>query len=238
MKSAFRNYFKKYMLLFLSLILILSLSGCEKRQEKRYQNYVKSLIAINYLGATEDYIKATGANKEDADALYESNAEYLADSILSFYSIEISEAPDMYPKYVELAKNIYSKANYKVSKAYKSGTQYLVDVTVYPMNVFAQTSPDVVAYVEHFNEEVSKGTYNNYTMNEYETEFASGMLDILNEGCMNMTYGEPVTITVTIITDDNTFYIGDHDFMAIDAAMISTATAVEGGVATDTDAVE
>ena len=217
MKSAFKNHLKKYMLLSLSLILVLSMTGCEKREEKRYQNYVKSLIAI---------------------ALYEANAEYLADSILSFYSIEIAEAPDMYPKYVELAKNIYSKANYKVSKAYKSGTQYFVDVTIYPMNIFAQTSPDVVAYVEHFNEEVSKGTYNNYTMNEYETEFASGMLEILNEGCMNMTYGEPVTITVTIITDDNTFYIGDHDFMAIDAAMISTATAVEGGVATDTDAEE
>ena len=219
MKSAFKNHLKKYMLLSLSLILVLSMTGCEKREEKRYQNYVKSLIAINYLGATEDYIKATGANKEDADALYEANAEYLADSILSFYSIEIAEAPDMYPKYVELAKNIYSRANS-------------------PLDIFAQTSPDVVAYVEHFNEEVSKGTYNNYTMNEYETEFASGMLEILNEGCMNMTYGEPVTITVTIITDDNTFYIGDHDFMAIDAAMISTATAVEGGVATDTDAEE
>ncbi len=238
MKSALEINFKKYTVLFLSLFLILSLTGCEKREEKRYQNYVKSLIAINYLGATEDYIKATGANKEDADALYEANAEYLADSILSFYGIEISEAPDMYPKYVELAKNIYSKANYKVSKAYKSGTQYFVDVTVYPMNIFVQTSPDVVAYVEHFNQEVAKGTYNNYTMNEYETEFSSGMLDILNEGCMNMTYGEPVTITATIITDGNTFYIGDHDFMAIDAAMISTATAVEGGTATDTDAEE
>lgn len=238
MKSAFRNHFKKYISFFLSLILIFSLTGCQNKQEKRYQNYVRSLIAINYLGATEDYIKATGANKADADALYEANAEYLADSILSFYNIEISEAPDMYPRYVELAKNIYSKANYKVSKAYKSGTQYFVDVTVYPMNVFAQTSPDVVAYVEHFNHEVANGTYNNYTMNEYETEFSSGMLEILNEGCMNMTYGEPVTITVTIITEGNTFYIGDHDFMAIDAAMISTATTVEGGTSTDTDAEE
>lgn len=238
MKSAFKNHFKKYISLFLSLTLILSLTGCEKKQEKRYQNYVKSLIAINYLGATEDYIKATGANKADADALYEANAEYLADSILAFYGIEISEAPDMYTKYVELAKNIYSKANYKVSKAYKSGTQYFVDVTIYPMNIFAQTSSDVIAYVDYFNQEVANGTYNNYTMNDYETEFSSGMLDILNEGCMNMTYGEPVTVTVTIITEDNTFYIGDHDFMAIDAAMISTATTVEGGIATDTDAGE
>lgn len=230
--------FKKYICLVICFSFLLSLSGCKGTQEKRYQNYVKSLIAINYLGATDDYVKATGANKEEANALYESNAEYLADSILEYYDIEVAEAPGVYEKYVELAKSIYSKANYKVSKAYKSGTQYCVDVTIYPMNIFVQTSDDVIAYVNHFNESVAGGDYNNYTMAEYETEFSNGMLEILNEGCMNMTYGEPVTVTVTIITEGNTFYIGDHDFMAIDAAMISSSTAVEGDTATGTDAVE
>ncbi len=230
--------FKKYICLVICFSFLLSLSGCQKSYEKRYQNYVKSLIAINYLGATDDYIKATGADKEEANALYESNAEYLADSILDYYDIEVAEAPGVYDKYVELAKSIYSKANYKVSKAYKSGTQYCVDVTIYPMNIFVQTSDEVIAYVNHFNEAVASGDYNNYTMQEYETEFSNGMLEILNEGCMNMTYGEPVTVTVTIITEGNTFYIGDHDFMAIDAAMLSSSTAVEGNTATGTDAVE
>lgn len=223
---------KKGILLLLCIAMLLSLTGCSDRYEKRYQNYIKSLIAINYLGATEDYIKATGANKEDADALYEANADYLANNILSFYSIQISDAPDMKDKYIELAKQVYSKINYKVSKAYKSGTQYKVDVTIYPINLFATTSSDVTAYVEHFNEKVSNGDYNNYTIEQYQTEFATGMLDILNEGCQNMSYGDPVTVTVTIIKDGNTYYIGEHDFMQIDSAMISSSTKI----ATDTDA--
>ena len=63
--------------------------------EKRYQTYIKSLIAINYLGATKDYIAASGANQEDADALYQANIDLLTDNILTYYSVNIDDAPEM-----------------------------------------------------------------------------------------------------------------------------------------------
>ncbi|MDE6025298.1 MAG: hypothetical protein K2G45_07590 [Lachnospiraceae bacterium] len=224
---------KRLTLLLTAVMLLVSLTGCSDKYEKKYQNYIKSLIAINYLGATKDYIESTGANKDDADALYEANAEYLADSILSYYSIQISEAPDMRAEYVALAKEIYRKVNYKVSKAYKSGTQYCVDITIYPIDIFAQTSEEVTAYVERFNQNVSNGDYNDYTMEQYQTEFSTGMLEILHKGCLNVSYAEPVTVTVTIIKDGNTYYIGDHDFMAIDSAMIAASSVKESTENTD-----
>lgn len=227
MKTNLNLKTQKLALVLVAAVLLASLTGCSDKYEKRYQNYIKSLIAINYLGATKDYIESTGANKDDADALYEANAEYLADNILSYYSIQISEAPDMRAEYVKLAKDIYRKVNYKVSKAYKSGTQYCVDVTIYPIDIFAQTSEDVTAYVEHFNEKVANGDYNNYSMEQYQTEFSTGMLEILHTGCLNVSYAEPVTVTVTIIKDGNTYYIGDHDFMAIDSAMIAASSVKE-----------
>ena len=49
------------------------------------------------------------------------------------------------------------------------------------------------------------------------------MVQILSDGALNMTYAEPVTITVEIIVDGDTYYISDRDFMRIDAAMISSA---------------
>lgn len=227
-----KSRIRKSILLIICLALTLSLTGCSGKYEKRYQSYVKSLIAINYLGAAEDYIKATGANKEDADALYQSNIELLADNIMAYYNINISDASDMRQGYVDLAKIIYSKVNYKVSRAYPDGSVYLVDVTIYPINLFAQTADEVTAYVNKFNTGVSNGDYNEYTLEQYETEFSSGMLDILNEGCLNMTYAEPVTVTVEIIVDGNTYYISDKDFLKIDAAMINSAVPVS----TDSDA--
>jgi len=211
-----------------------SLAGCSGKQEKRYSDYIKSLIAINYLGAKDDYIKATGANKEDAQALYDDNMEHLADNILAYYGVTISDASGAKEGFVALAKNVYSKINYKVDKAKKHGDTYTVDVTIYPINLFNQTKDDVISYVDRFNKGISQGDYNDYTLEEYETEFSEGLLQILNEGCSNMTYGDPVVVTVTIIEDDNLYYISDEDFLAIDAAMISTSEVPEN--ATNSDA--
>ncbi len=225
--------YKKFLPILLSFVLVFSLTGCSDKKESRYKDYINSLIAINYLGAKEDYIKATGANQEDADALYQENMEHLADNILTYYDVTITDASGAKEGYIDLAKAIYSKINYKVDKAKKKDGVYTVDVTVYPIDIFNQTKEQVIAYVEHFNQGVSDGVYNDYTLEEYETEFSNGLLAILNEGCLNMTYSDPVVITVTIIEDDNIYYISDEDFLAIDAAMISTATPVE---ATPTDA--
>ena len=215
--------FKRFLSIFFCFILMMSLCSCGIKYEKKYQEYVKSLIAINYLGVSEEYIKSTGASKEDADALYEANAELLANNILTYYGITISDASEIMDQYVNLAKNIYGKVNYKVSPAYKDGSVYLVDVTIYPMNIFAQSSGDITNYVNTFNEGVANGDYNDYTLVQYETEFSTGILEILNEAATNMTYTDPVTVTVEIVVDGDTYYISERDFLKIDAAMINSS---------------
>ena len=215
--------FKKFTIFTLCLSMLFSLTACGTDMEKVYQSYIKSLIAINYMGATQDYIKASGASQEEADNLYQANVEYLANNIITYYDITITDAPELKEDYLELARLIYSKCNYTVSKARKEGNFYLVDVTIYPMDLFAQTAPEVTAYVETFNQGVKDGIYDDYTLTEYETEFSKGMVEILTNGALNMTYCDPVTITVEIIEDGNTYYISDRDFLRIDAAMIAAS---------------
>ena len=79
------------------------------------------------------------------------------------------------------------------------------------------------------------GTYNDYTLAEYETEFAQGLVDILKTGCESMTYADPQVVTVEIIEDGNKYYISDRDFMKIDAAMISSAIVAETATSTDAE---
>lgn len=225
---------KKSIPLILCILLMLSLTGCSDKQPKKYQNYIKSLIAINYLGATKDYISATGANEADATALYDSNVELLTNNLLAFYNIHLSEDSESRQGFEDLARNIYSRVNYKVSPAYKNGTAYLVDITIYPINLFEQTAPEVVDYISKFNDDVADKKYADYTVDEYEKEFCDGLLAILNDGCNTMTYKEPVNVTVEIIKDDNTFYISDYDFLQIDAAMISSSIKFDtSGVSTE-----
>jgi len=215
--------FKKLTIFTICFSMLFSLTACGTDVEKVYQSYIKSLIAINYMGATEDYMKASGASQEEADNLYQANVEYLANNIITYYGITLTDAPELKEDYIELARLIYSKCNYSVSKAREDGSVYLVDVTIYPINLFAQTSEQVSAYVDTFNQGVKDGIYDDYTLSEYETEFSKGMVQILSDGALNMTYAEPVTITVEIIVDGDTYYISDRDFMRIDAAMISSA---------------
>ncbi len=96
--------------------------------------------------------------------------------------MNIDDAPEMREQFESLAKNIYSKVNYKVDKARKDGSVYLVDVTIYPINLFAQTSSKVLN-VDTFNNDVKAGTYNDYSLTHYETLFSQGLIDILNAGC-------------------------------------------------------
>lgn len=226
---------KRISLALVCMLLVCSLTACTANVEKRYQTYIKSLIAINYLGATKDYIEASGANKEDADALYDANIELLTDNILTYYSVKLDDAPDMRESFKELARNIYSKVNYKVDKARKDGSVYLVDVTIYPINLFAQTSADVTAYVDTFNADVKAGTYNDYSLTDYETVFAQGLLDILNAGCETMSYADPQVVTVEIIEDGSKYYISDRDFMKIDTAMINSAVVTETASPSDAE---
>lgn len=211
---------KKSIYLIVSITLALSLCSCGKSMEKRYENYIKSLIAINYLGATDEYIKATGANKSDAEALYNANIDNLAESILKYYGISLADDSELHDEYRALAETIYSKVNYKVSNAYKVNDAYKVDVEIYPIDIFRQTKDDIITHIDSFNQKVADGKYNDYTIDAYNDEFSAGILDILNTGCENMQYADPVTITVEIITEGKSYYISDSDLLSIDAVIL------------------
>lgn len=216
---------KKGILLIFTLVAVFALAGCGgKSKNAHYKSYVKSLIAINYLGATDDYIESAGCNKSDAIALYNSNIGVLTDSILTYYGITIPEGSSLRADYEELAKNIYSKIDYTVSDAYEADGTTKLDVKIKPINIFKQTKDEVIAYIDDFNTRVAHGDFNEYTVDMYNEEFARGIVLILDNACNEMTYADEVTVTVSIIESGNSFYISDEDFLSIDAAMLSVAT--------------
>jgi hypothetical protein len=212
---------KKIHSLLVCVVLLLSLTGCGANTSN-YQAYVKSVITSNYLGVTDEYVRLTGANEEDAESTYLQNVTRLADNLSMYYNLDISADPELAPAMVDLAKQIYSKAKFDVGTPYKDNNINYVDVTIYPINIINQTNSDVAAYVEGFNQALANGDYNDYTKEEYEYEFASGIIGILAGAVEDIDYSTPETVKVRIITTEDTYYIGSEDFVNIDKYIILT----------------
>ena len=222
--------YKKIIAVSLTLMLIFALGGCGQ-SNSRYQSYVKSMINANYLGVTNEYVKLTGSDSEEVEAVYLQNVTRLANNLSAYYGLDISRDPELGPAMVDLAKKIYSKTKFDVGKTYKDNNINYVDVTIYPINILNQTNQDVYEYIEKFNQAVDKGDYNNYTKEEYEYEFASGIIGILAGAVDEIDYADPQVVKVRIITSDDTYYVGSDDIKNIDLAII--ATDVESASLTD-----
>ena len=220
--SEFRNRCKRLLLLALAFVMAFSLTSCGTKKS-RYQAYVRGLITANYLGIPSEYVKMTGSSEEDAESLYLQNVTRLADNLSSYFGLDISGDAELAPAMVDLARQIYSKAKFEVGEAYKDNNINYVDVTIYPINILEQVDPDVSAYIEKINAGAEAGDYNNYTKEEYEYEVASGIIGILADAANEIEYCEPETVTVRIITSEDSYYIGNEDFRAIDMAMLATS---------------
>lgn len=207
--------------LIMAMVMLLSLTGCsESARMDKYEKYISSLITANYIGTSSDYVRATGADKDDIEGLYLQNASRLANNLGEFYDLRITSDHDLAPALVDLSKTIYSRTRFEVGEAYKENDNYYVPVTIYPINIINQTEPEVRAYIDDFNRRVEDGEFNDYEEDAYEKQFASGIIDILKNATEAMEYGDPVELTVRILQNENSFYISDDDFRRIDEAVL------------------
>ena len=178
------KHHSKLVILGLAATLVMtSLTGCLHRKKTTYQTYMQNILDVNYKGSFDGYVKDNDGSEEDASAMYSDSIDYLAGQLINHYSLNNAETDEVDAIFDETAKVIYSKAKYEVSRAYKSGSDYYVDVTVYPMDILNQAFDDVFAYIDDYNKKISAGDFNNTTKEDYEKEFAQGVSDILqNKG--------------------------------------------------------
>ena len=175
------------------------LTGCGSGKESQFRSYIQSLITANYLGTSDEYIKTTGANQSDAEALYLQNTSRLADNLITYYGLDIANDPEAVERVTEVSKKIYNMIRYEVAPARMDNGIYYVDVTLHPINILNDTHEAVVAFIGEFNKRVSAGEFNKYSKEEY-----------------------PKTVTVRIIEGKSTFYISDDDLRSIDELVIAT----------------
>lgn len=215
---------KKYSALLLMCIMALQLVGCSalESKNKKYARYVTSLLDANYKGQFETFISLTDSDEEAVTNVYNEGIAHLADALIAYYGIELVDDGTVQDQFLALTKNIYAASKYEVQSAVKSGDTYTVEVLVYPMDILQSTYNDVIAYIQSFNEKKEAGDFDEYEIEQYEVEFAQGILDILNSAVPNISYLEPASTIVTIQTDEDSYFISDDDFTKLDHNLIAS----------------
>lgn len=220
MKSAM----KKLSVLLIVSTMIITLTGCAlfDSRAKVYSRYAISLLDINYKNISKDYMTLTGVSQSDAEAVYVANMDYQAHNLMSYYGVKEVDDGTILSEFYYLAQSIFANAKYEVADVVHDDEKdsYVLELTVYPLDTLETTYDQVVAYIEGFNAKVDEGDYNNTTEEDYEAEFAEGIIEILKSTVDNPGYMDPVTLEIPIQPSDDYYYISDEDFLKIDKAML------------------
>lgn len=203
-----------------ALLLVGTLTGCLSNFDA--QAYVQGNMDVVYLNKiSEEYLETVTNTKEELESIYQQGIEVEAEYFTSYFEIDLENAPeDTMDKIVELYKKIYAHSKYEIGEAEKSGDDYLVNVTVYPMDIMQKVVKE--DWAEFEKEFVGKAEQlESMTDAEYEALWCEGIFGLFEARVNSIGYLTPETISIKITKDnDGVYVISDNDFGRIDALII------------------
>ena len=213
----------KVMALALAAALCLGLlSGCGSFSASEL---VKSNLDLIYLDQySDDYLKKVGLDKEQAEQQYEGGLEMEAEYFADLFSIELDTCDDeVRQQIIDLYRQIYTHSKYEVGTESRSGDTYLVQLTVYPIDIFQKVADeDTDSFWENMQTRADAGEFADMTDEEYEVAWAQAVIDMVAARIDSIDYLDPQTISVQVVKDDDGVYsIDTSDFNRIDSLMIA-----------------
>lgn len=198
----------------------MSMVGCSF-SSKDYTKYVKACLDCTYLGVTEEYMKQTDSTKEEAEAIYDSQVEYVAELICYKMDVDTEMINEgTMTGYKGLARSLMGKVKYTVEDAVKAGDSYHVTVVTEPIDFWDITFDPVDAYInDGFLERYAEAT-SDAAMKALEQEYAINVLEIITPLVDEISYKPAVNKIVEITEDDNLFGITDQEWLDIDDLLL------------------
>lgn len=188
------------------------------RQEySGYGDYVQGLMDCMYLCDPYLYSDVTDISVDDAYEMYWNGLNSEAYVFLDYLGIE-EVSDDLMDEIAYMLSYVYDYSEYYVTEGYDGD----VSVTIYPMNIYLDTYDEVVAYTADFAKRNENYEFSEYTDEEFLEEYIYAIIDIFYDGIDDMTYADPVTLTVHVDVDsDGQMSISDDDFNYIDYYIIN-----------------
>lgn len=194
--------------------------GCGKKFDA--SGYTKAILDVGYKNQTEKYVELTGADKKDADKIFEDNLNLMLQEFAGY------ELPDeLEEKYRVLFQDMMKKVKYTVSEAKDDDNKnFTVDVTVEPMLIFTETYAEFQKQSEEYARQVSNEVMNGASMPS-DQEMQNHVFEIYHTILRNyldngMKYGNPETVTVHVIKNEkNVYHISQEDIAKLDEKMMT-----------------
>ena len=213
---------KKLLALALSAVLCLGvLSGCGSSFSAT--DLVKGNLDLIYLNQyTDEYLKSVDLTKDEANQQYEDGIAVEVEYFCNYFSVVLDYCDDtIEPQITDLYHQIYEYSKFEVGGESKNGDTYLVELTVYPIDimqkVMEEASETITATWEEMN---AAGGLD--TEEAYETAWAQLIIDTVSARVGSIGYLEPQTISVQVTKGaDNLYTIDSNDFSRIDGLIIA-----------------
>lgn len=211
---------KRLGLLITLLTLTLALCGCGGGFDAA--QLLQGNLDVLYLGQyDEEYLKSVNLTEEQATALYDEGMETEYEYFAYYFDIDTSLISDETKQaIIDLYKQIYAYSKYEVGDTSKNGETYLVQLTIYPIDIISKFDPD--QFQTQWQNRINAGEFDAMSDAQFEEAWAKSIIDSLSARVEKIGYLDPETISVQIAKDTDGYYcITDNDFQRIDELIIA-----------------
>ena len=152
--------------------------------EEECQLYVDAAMKASFHNDYKDYVANLYDTEEGAKALYQSEVEYYAYSIMEYADVDDTCITDeIFNEFCEISKTVLSKVDWKISDFAENGDDtYTVELTLYPTNYFDVISSKVDEAIDEFNtkyETVDFEAIDDAELVEIECDYANIVLNAI-----------------------------------------------------------
>lgn len=204
------------------LLGLLTLSACGGFDAK---TLLQGNLDVIYLGVyDQDYLNMVEMTEEEAEASYNegigNEAAYFCDYFdVDWDALTIAAQQDI----LDMYKQIYQHSKYEVGEVTRSSDTYLVELTVYPMDIIQKfVDEDSDSFLDSWQHRMDAGEFDLYTDEEFARAWSHEIVTLISARLDNIGYLDPETIPVQIDQDDDGHYvITDNGFRRIDELILA-----------------
>ena len=203
-------------ILALTLAFATLLGGCgSKMTADDAKSYAQACLDASYKGEFDEYLSQTDSTKEEAQEMYD-NGINLTMEASDIENSGVSQ--ELQDKYRQMFIDLYKSADYTLDNAKEDGEDgFTVDVTVKPFLIFEGLDDELNAKLE----EIAANMTEVPSDEEINEMVYQAMYDIISPKLSNMEYGDPVTVTIHVVPDDDgVYYVPDDDYQAVENALL------------------
>ena len=231
---------KKYVIVMLCLSVFLSFCSCGSKAGALLEdaksllsgelstNQAKELVqgnldVIYHNSYTDDYLEMVNSTSAEAEQQYYDGLDVEVQFFEQYFGIEYDNE-EIHSRLVELYDQIYSKSQFSVGESVRDDEgNYVVTVTVQPLDIIQKSVEDLPPAVEQFNSQYTQeqiDAMDEEAYKAYDAKWADIVISVVEENLTDMDYLPEQTVEMKVAKSDDLWGITDDSMGEIDTLMI------------------